>query len=961
MISVKQKPPVPWSLVGAFSIILVIVFISGHFYYTHQRDRITKEKQYELTAIADLKVNQIEIWLQERIGDGNTICENEAFVGQLTDYINIGSDELKPGLIKWMKSLTVSYDYRSVLLLDTNGNVKLSFPVQDSVIGDFMRSFIPELLQKHTVIFSDLYKPEAIEYINMDLIIPLISISGKDTLTLGILLIRVDPEKLLFPLVKSWPTPSKTSETLLLRREGDSVLYLNDLRHRVSTALSFKLPVSDTTLPASMAVKGFEGIMNGFDYRNVPVLAAIRRIPDSPWYLVAKTDEEELFSELNNEMLLVKIMITLCILTIGSGIGLLWRHQRSRFYRTKYEAEHERLALIKHFDYILKYANDIILLIDKDLKIVEANDRALEVYMYKRDELIGMKIKKLRAPETVTQLMEQIKIIDEKEFATFETLHKRKDNTVFPIEISARVVNIEGEKYYQTIGRDITERKSIEATLIESEERFRKIFEESPFCMLMSDKDFSIIRANSSFCSMLGYQEEELLQLTFRNFTHTDHIRGDEISLLRLVAGDIPIYHTEKRYIRKDQSCIWGSTTISIIRNKNDEVQYFLAMIVDITLKKQAEAEIENSFSLLKATLESTEDGILVVDSYGKVVQFNQKFTEMWRVPVEIMVSGEDKDALNYVKEQLINPDSFLENVKHLYSEPESTSSDLLEFKDGRFFERYSQPQKINGISVGRVWSFRDITNKKRAEEEIIAAKEKAEESDKLKTAFLHNVSHEIRTPMNAIIGFSTLLNELSLNEPEYRQYTDVIFQSGSHLLSIINDIVDIANIESGQVKVNIKETNLNSSLRSLNEQFRYNEKQNNITINLKTTLPDEDTIILTDCTKLIQILSNLINNSIKFTKDGNIDFGYIDKGGFLEFYVKDSGIGIPPEFQSRIFERFYQVNSAGSRQYGGTGLGLSICRAYVELLGGKIWVTSTQKTGSQFFFTIPYNSVSDN
>ena len=516
-------------------------------------------------------------------------------------------------------------------------------------------------------------------------------------------------------------------------------------------------------------------------------------------------------------------------------------------------------------------------------------------------------------------------------------------------------MNIEGSKYYQTIGRNITERKSIENTLKESEDRFRKIFEESPFSILITGKNFGIIRANLSFCDFIGYNEEELKLLTFRNFTHPDYISDDEISLLKLIAGEIPIYHTEKRYIRKDGSILWGSTTVSIIRNNKGEAQFFLVMIEDITSRKKATEELDNSVSLLKATFESTEDGLLVVDSSGKIVQFNQKFIDMWRIPRELLVPGENNNALEYFKFQLINPETFLESVEHLYKEPEAISSDLLDFVDGRVFESNSQPQKIGGKCVGRVWSFRDITNQKKTEAALISAKEKAEESDRLKTAFLHNVSHEIRTPMNAIIGFSTLLNEPDTSEEERHQYIDIIFQSGSQLLSIINDIVDIANVESGQAKVNLSKINLNSKLTGLNEQFGIIAKQNNISINLKTTLPDEASIIITDSTKLIQILSNLINNAVKFTKNGQIDFGYVLKDKFLEFFVKDTGIGILPEYHSRIFDRFYQVDSAVSRQYSGTGLGLSICRGYVELLGGTIKVESEPGKGTIFVFTIPY------
>jgi signal transduction histidine kinase len=299
-----------------------------------------------------------------------------------------------------------------------------------------------------------------------------------------------------------------------------------------------------------------------------------------------------------------------------------------------------------------------------------------------------------------------------------------------------------------------------------------------------------------------------------------------------------------------------------------------------------------------------------------------------------------------------------VENVKRLYSKPEETSFDLLEFKDGRFFERYSQPQMINGKDVGRVWSFRDITRQKKAEADLIKAKERAEESDKLKTAFLHNVSHEIRTPMNAIIGFSTLLNEPGSTEDERRQYTDIISRSGSQLLSIINDIVDIANVESGQARVNLSEINLNSTLKSLNEQFSINSKEKNVALVLEMPMADKDSTLVTDNTKLVQILSNLINNALKFTKNGQIAFGYTVKDNFIEFYVKDTGIGIHPEQYSRIFERFYQIDSAISRQYSGTGLGLSICKGYVELLGGSIRVESEPGIGTCFIFTVPYGQV---
>jgi PAS domain S-box-containing protein len=370
--------------------------------------------------------------------------------------------------------------------------------------------------------------------------------------------------------------------------------------------------------------------------------------------------------------------------------------------------------------------------------------------------------------------------------------------------------------------------------------------------------------------------------------------------------------------------------------------------------RENAETELEKSLSILKATIESTADGLLVVDLKGRVVQYNRKFSEMWHIPEHILETRDDGQLLLFVRSQLKNPDQFIEDVRNLYeSRIDETTNDIIEFTDGRFFERFSQPQVINGTTVGRVWSFRDITGMKKAEKELIAAKERAEEGDRLKTAFLHNVSHEIRTPMNAIIGFSTLLNEKGISEQERLQYASIISDSSSQLLAIINDIVDTANIESGQVKVNLSELNINSMLKSLNEQFSY--KKEKIVIDLKMELPDNEAIIVTDNTKIVQVLSNLISNALKFTREGRIEVAYAVKDEMLEFSVSDTGIGIPEEHMSRIFTRFYQVEMTGTRQYGGTGLGLSICKAYVNLMGGNIWVESTPGTGTVFRFTVPY------
>jgi signal transduction histidine kinase/CheY-like chemotaxis protein len=251
-----------------------------------------------------------------------------------------------------------------------------------------------------------------------------------------------------------------------------------------------------------------------------------------------------------------------------------------------------------------------------------------------------------------------------------------------------------------------------------------------------------------------------------------------------------------------------------------------------------------------------------------------------------------------------------------------------------------------------------DITEKKKIEEELVAAKLKAEENDRLKTAFLHNISHEIRTPLNAIVGFSSFLNNPNVSPDKRREFTDIINFSSEQLLSIITDIINVATLEAGQEKLNLKEIDINHSMITVYEQFKVKAAFPNIDLQCIPDIPEQDALVLTDGVKLLQILTNLVGNALKYTRKGKVIFTCSLKDGNLFFSVKDSGIGIPSEMHSKIFERFWQVDSTVTREFGGTGLGLSISKAYVELLGGRIWLESGPGIGSTFYFILPYHPV---
>ncbi|MCX6302374.1 MAG: PAS domain S-box protein, partial [Bacteroidia bacterium] len=485
-----QKPGTPWLLIVLYFVLSAIAIVLGVSYYRILEKNLLHQTVEQLSAIADLKVRQIIQWREERISDGIYVSGNRAQVRQFSRFLKERNNKLlKDDLLSSLKSYVENYDYKNALFIDKNINVKLFYPNQDTIIGDHLQGILPDVIRKGEVVLTDIHQTGKVSYIHLDLLVPLTGPDVNDSTVFGAVILRIDPGKVLFPVLQSWPISSKTAEALLVQAEGDEVVYLNKPKYVVEGEMVLRKPINEDKLPAAMSVKGIMETTDAIDYRGTPVIAAMKKVPEAPWYLIAKIDRQEVYASLSSRAGQVIMIVILFILTVGSFLGFLWWIHRSRFYREKYEDELERMALVKHFDYILKNANDIILLVDNDFKIVEANDRAFETYQYERNEFIGKNVNQLRSPHSFGQPGHDYKILKDTENLTFETIHRRKDGTDFPIEISARRVDIEGIPFYQSIGRDITERKHAEEILRDSEDKFRKIFEESPFSMIMTGKD----------------------------------------------------------------------------------------------------------------------------------------------------------------------------------------------------------------------------------------------------------------------------------------------------------------------------------------------------------------------------------------------------------------------------------------------------------------------------------------
>lgn len=337
---------IPLPVLSIILIVILIVGLGGISFYNSQKRRIVIEKQNELAAIASLKRDNIEKWRKEHIRDGmvlsNIIPRNQLIQNFL---VNDNPSDLGVELLERMKIFIQDYDYYYMLLVDTAGSIKLVYP---SDLKPKLNSSQLDELKNSEVTLSSLYFSDDMPgNIQIDVQIPLYAGDKNIQKRFGTVLLRIDPEKELFRLIQSWPTPSKSSETLLVRREGDSVLFLNEGRHKKNTALRFKMPL-DESHPTTRAVLGFEGTLEGIDYRGVPVLSYISRIPDSPWFMIAKVDKKEIYSQLNRLIFTVIIIVFLLILLASFLILYLYRNQRIRYLAELNSTKDKFFSIISH-------------------------------------------------------------------------------------------------------------------------------------------------------------------------------------------------------------------------------------------------------------------------------------------------------------------------------------------------------------------------------------------------------------------------------------------------------------------------------------------------------------------------------------------------------------------------------------------------------------------------------------
>jgi len=543
---------------------------------------------------------------------------------------------------------------------------------------------------------------------------------------------------------------------------------------------------------------------------------------------------------------------------------------------------------------------------------------------------------------------------------------------------------------------DITERKKTEDKISESESRFRTLTTFAPVGVYLTDVKGYCEYVNPKWIEMAGISEKEAMGKGWMKILYSedyDKVIGNWNDMIQ----GIKPFSLEYRFHAPSGKITWVYGKATPIKDKSGEIIGYIGSNMNISDLKIAEEALNQSTAFISKIIESSALSTWISDEKGTAIITNPACLKFFGATEDEVVG-----KYNLFKDEVIEEQGFMSKIKNVFEKGEVANIIIdYDFGDVDHVDVKSATHKIiNSIftpvidNKGKVTNVIvqsiDLTDIKKTEEklkeakdkaelneflvkekneeyhsineelrqtieELNIAKEKAEENDHLKSAFLANMSHEIRTPMNGIIGFANLLQNTSNSKEKIDYYSKIIVDSSNQLLNIVNDILDISKIETGQMEIFKEEISVNEIISETLAFFELKAKEKNLKLVASKELTDEDSIIVSDQSKIKQVLFNLISNALKFTDKGSIDFGYSSKKEHLEFFVKDTGIGIPKKAHKIIFDRFSQADNTTVEIYGGTGLGLAISKGYINVLGGDIWFNSKLGKGTEFYFSIPH------
>jgi PAS domain S-box-containing protein len=599
---------------------------------------------------------------------------------------------------------------------------------------------------------------------------------------------------------------------------------------------------------------------------------------------------------------------------------------------------------------LVENINDVIFKLDIQGRFTYISPMIEHISGYKMRDIIGLPFTSFIHPDDVPGIQASFERLLAGRLEPYEFRTMDKNGKIHYVRTSSRILIEDGHPQgFIGVLTDITKRKQAEEKLRETRDYLENLIDYANAPIIVWDQSFKVTRLNHAFERLTGLKAEEVLGRPL-DILFPDMSRDESLAYIRRTLSGERWEVVEIPILRKDgdmRTVLWNSANIY---NKDGSVIATIAQGQDITERKQAQEQIRFQASLL----DQVRNAVIATDIDGRIIYWNKFAETLYQWTSEEIIG---KNILGTIVPD--DKSSIMQNVISGINQTDYSEGEFrVRRKDGSIFPAHYTFSTIRdglGKKIGFLGVSIDITERKRAEEDLRSAKDRAESATRAKSEFLANMSHEIRTPMNAVIGLTGLLLSTELT-PDQRDSVETIRASGDTLLALINDILDFSKIEGGKLELESLPFDLNECIEASLDLVAPAAARKGLSLSYSVNSDVPNTVV-SDVTRLRQVLANLLSNAVKFTKSGEISVNVSSRleGGsnYIQFAVRDTGIGIPKDRMDRLFQSFSQIDSSTTRQYGGTGLGLAISRRFVELLGGSIWVDSEEGIGSTFYFTI--------
>jgi PAS domain S-box-containing protein len=949
----KAKVKQPFHSLSAVVVGLAVIAatgLAGYLYTAAEKRSFHTEMWNQLTAVADMKVRQLVAWREQRLGDAKVIQFNPFTNRAVREILDSGRD--RGEIEKWLGLLMEAYQYTAASLWDKDHRRRVWLPAGDPA-NDAERELIVQAMRAKAPLLADLHRDEPIGAVHMALAVPLMSASSPEPY--GAVLLRIDPARFLYRLIQSWPTPSRSAETLLVRREGNDVVFLNELRHQRDTALKLRFPVARIGLPAAQGVLGHEGTFEGVDYRGIPVLAVTRGVPGSPWFLVAKVDREEILGPLRQRTHFIAMFFGLAAVTLIAGIIFFWSRQEAEVLRAS-EVRYRRL---------FEAAKDGILILDAETgMIVDVNPFLIEMLGFPHEAFLHKSIWELGCFKDIVGNRANFLELQQKGYVRYEDMPLgTADGRRIEVEFVSNVYLVGNKKVIQCNIRDITGRKrAAEAiqraneAVAQAEARYRLIFNsgsDALFVFKFAEDGMPgpFLEVSDNACRYLGYTREELLRMRVPDIVPPESHPGMPGIVRRLLAEGHLVW--EEMELARDGRRIPVEINARVF--DLDGSPALISSVRDISERKEAENRYRSIF-------EGAIEGIYRTSLEGRSQAANPALAKML---------GYDS-AAEYLS-------VMTDSAHQVWLDPAERSHflKLLE-RDGvvrgyecQFKRRDGTPiwvsvnsRKMCGDDGRTLYNegfIEDITGRKRAEAERAQLEQRFQQAQKMESIgrLAGGVAHDFNNLLTVINGYSQmLLAKLNAGDPMWDTLTE-IHNAGVRAAGLTRQLLAFGRkqvLEPHRLDVN----------RVVEEMRPMLERLMGEDVEVRVALLAAGGTIHADPHQLEQVVMNLVVNARDAMPDGGkllLETANVERdesytrshpearvGRYVMLAVSDNGAGMDEETKNRIFEPFFTTKGAGQ----GTGLGLSMVQGIVAQSGGFINVHSEPGQGTSFKIYLP-------